>query len=90
MAHRARFAKRTPDRALVGNCGPCGGKRRYPNRRTAQAAAKQTPGAHMTAYRCPHWPGWWHLGHMPRSVVRGREAKASFQARVERRREAGQ
>jgi hypothetical protein len=85
MAHKARFAQHTPDRALITRCQPCG-KYRYPNRRTAQAAAKQTPGTHMATYRCPVFAGWWHLGHMPRSVVHGKEPKAAFQARVERRR----
>lgn len=75
-----------PASAMVNaTCSPCGGKRRYPTRSSARAVAKQIPGPHMTAYRCPHFDGWWHLGRLPRSVVHGREAKGAFQARVARR-----
>lgn len=51
-------------------CFECDGKRTYPSRRVAKAAAKTTPGRHMSAYQCAH--GWgWHLGHLPKTVRRG-------------------
>ena len=67
-------------------CRTCG-KRTFRNRRDARAMAKQIPGAHMTAYRCPVDAGGWHLGHLPRDVVRGVGDRRSYEAAVVRRRE---
>ena len=46
-------------------CPACG-KRAWPSRRAARRAARG-PLTDLNAYPCPHRPGWWHLGHLPRS-----------------------
>lgn len=70
-----------------GFCGPCG-KRSYRDRADARRAAKQIPGTHMTAYRCPAADWGWHLGHLPRNVRLGLGSKRSYAAQVLRRRNA--
>lgn len=57
-------------------CPACG-KRAWPSRRAARRAARGRY-ADLTAYPCPHRPGWWHLGHLPRSITRGRATRSGL------------
>jgi len=53
----------------------CGNKVRYPNRKKAREARRRTPsGGHLNIYHCP-WCGWYHLGHLPRDIRRGKTEK---------------
>lgn len=47
------------------------GKRSYPSRRLAKAAARdmRTPG--LREYPCAVTPGYWHFGHLPQATVVG-------------------
>jgi hypothetical protein len=53
-----------------GSCSTCG-KLRYLSRAAAKAAIRSFPGkpTHMRAYACGNY---WHLGHLPKSVKKGR------------------
>ena len=77
MTGRTHWA---PREFAAGSCGPCG-KRAYPSRREARARAKQIPGTHMNAYRCPHGAGW-HLGHLPDDVRHGDLPKDEYLLRA--------
>lgn len=52
-------------------CQQCG-KRAYVDRKTARRARKHHPDPQrVAAYRCPHRPDLFHLGHKPRSLIAG-------------------
>jgi len=53
----------------VGTCPTCG-KRCYLTKRTAVRASRQitTRTGRLHPYRCGDY---WHLGHLPRNVVKG-------------------
>jgi hypothetical protein len=50
------------------------GKLSFESRKLARLHARRVhPGDHrLNAYECDATPGLWHLGHLPRVVVRGR------------------
>lgn len=47
-------------------------KKTYPSRKTARRARRMTSGGGLSVFECPHHPGWWHVGHLPRVVRVGR------------------
>lgn len=50
--------------AFLFGCRTCR-KRAYGSRKQARRAARIThPGEHLRAYRCPHRPRFWHIGHL--------------------------
>lgn len=51
----------------VGGCPTCG-KLRYPTRSEARKAGRQAGHRRVNAYQCGQW---WHLGHLPWTVVQG-------------------
>jgi hypothetical protein len=57
----------------VGTCATCG-KRCYPSKARAKKVARSLrgdrSGQHLSVYRCGD-SAYWHLGHLPRDVVRG-------------------
>lgn len=54
----------------VGTCAGCG-KRCFPSRKSARAAARRTsPGTRRNAYQC-EFSGMWHFGRLPEATVRG-------------------
>lgn len=61
-----RRGMRPIERVQTHHCEPCG-KRSHLTRDLAKRAARSTPrgpdGA-LHAYRCPHDPDVWHVGHM--------------------------
>lgn len=63
-----------PYKGPGATCPACG-KERYLTRRQAKAAVKRMANlgnGHCSAYECG---GFWHIGHMPRHVVRGIAAR---------------
>jgi len=56
----------------IGLCPACG-KVRYISRRDARHRRRQLGGKGLRPYRCH---GYWHLGHLPRSVRHGLLSKA--------------
>jgi hypothetical protein len=65
-----------PTARFAGTCPACG-KRCYVSRRHARAAARVIDPA-MSAYRCG---GYWHLGHLPEAVRRGRRTRTEHYRR---------
>ena len=60
--------KRQYDGVWLGTCATCG-KRSYITKDDAKAARRQVKNqGRMAVYRCGNA---WHLGHLPRGVVRG-------------------
>ena len=58
---------------------PCG-KAAHRSRKAAKRFARQHhPAGDVRAYDCPHYPGTWHLGHLPAPVVAGRVPRAYAQ-----------
>ena len=54
-------------------CVLCG-KQVYKNRKTARRAAKVLyPGHTMSAYQCEK--GYWHIGHTPSAIVKGKRTR---------------
>ena len=52
----------------VGQCATCG-KVSYITRKRAKEVAKTLfPASHLSPYRCGDY---WHIGNLPRSVIRG-------------------
>lgn len=85
--HHGKFRRRghrsdNPANRIVQwtHCEHCDGKRRY----LSKAAARQQARAHtgdagsMSAYECPAVPGQWHIGHLPRAVVRGEIDRTTY------------
>jgi len=61
------------------SCEPCG-KRIFVSRKAARTARGRMAGSgHLTAYPCPHYDGWWHLGHL-RDMENGRDNLRAAQA----------
>lgn len=49
------------------------GKRGYHSKKEAERAARMFhPGHHLSAYACDTGTGLWHLGHLPKQVIRKR------------------
>lgn len=47
------------------------GKRGYVSKKDAERAARMYhPGEHLDVYRCSNGTGLWHIGHLPKVVVR--------------------
>ncbi|MEU3013400.1 hypothetical protein [Nocardia asteroides] len=61
------------------HCEPCG-KRRYQSKAAAKQQARTHTGNYgsMSAYECPAVPGQWHIGHLPRAVVRGEIDRTTY------------
>lgn len=60
----------------MGQCPECG-KKRYTSRKIARKALRQMnsggyDSSGMNEYRCGEY---WHVGHLPRRVVRGRRGR---------------
>ena len=65
----------------IGLCQTCG-KRSYPSKREARRARGQVAGhdsRHLSVYRCGDW---WHIGHLPRMIVRGDAARGELRGRA--------
>jgi hypothetical protein len=70
---------RTPQVKQRGrSCGTCERclKAIYKTRRDARTAAKAQPDPECRAYKCP--AGYWHFGHLPKAVIRGRMGRDSL------------
>jgi hypothetical protein len=65
------------DGCWIGTCKTCG-KRLFKARSEAKKAAKQLPGDHLIAYRCPSSIDLWHLGHPSKDVREGLSARGSY------------
>lgn len=52
----------------AGICAAAGGKRQFLSRKAARSERKYP---RLTPFRCDHC-GYWHLGHLPPVVKRGR------------------
>ncbi len=67
----------TPEQ--VGTC-EVHGKILFRDRKTARVNARRTQShdGRMNAFECETHPGLWHLGHLPRSVVRGIRGRESI------------
>lgn len=50
---------------------PVTGKRNYFSRAAARKVIRRMGGRRMAAYRNPHNPMYWHIGHLPRAVKQG-------------------
>lgn len=50
-------------------------KRSYSSRKAARRAAHRLHDRGVTAYRCPHNAGRWHVGHNPKDVREGRRTR---------------
>lgn len=68
-------------RALMENCEECG-KKRYTTRKGARLARRRTNGQHMSVYRCGEY---WHIGHTPWQIRKGKEARSNTLGDFERR-----
>lgn len=62
------------------DCGKRCWETRADAKRIARRMGKQT--RHLAAYRCSS--GWWHLGHLPTIVARGRSTRDDIGATVPR------
>ncbi len=62
--------------SYAGYCDRCR-KKTYWSRRQARSAARVVDSS-MSAYPCGPF---WHVGHLPKSVVVGRETRDEFRAR---------
>lgn len=60
-------------RQSVTHCERCG-KATFADRKTARRSARngRTTAERLREYRCPHNVAHWHIGHLPRDVVRDR------------------
>lgn len=88
MTHRPR-RRENLDLAKPGGGGRCpeDGKVRYLTRSEAKRAARRIKGrdGRLNAYQCGDF---WHLGHLPRSVVRGRQTRDDLDDRHNEQEEA--
>lgn len=55
---------------LAERCPECG-KVRYVSRKDAKKERRRFRGSGMNAYPCPENPNFFHLGHLPPTVVHG-------------------
>lgn len=57
------------------------GKIRYLTKGAAKRQARRMKGriGRLNAYRCP--AGFWHLGHLPKAVIRGEISRAEIRPR---------
>lgn len=60
-------------------CSACG-KRGYPERRIARAAAKELHDKRVSVYWCQHGGECWHVGHLWAAVVAGDLTRADIRA----------
>ena len=71
----------------VGEIATCAcGKRMYTSRKGAKAAARQLGYQKCSAYRCQMDPDYWHIGHLPEPVIRGRLSRNSIREPIQRER----
>lgn len=55
------------------------GKRAWTTRREARHVAKRTDtSGHLRAYPCDAHDGYWHVGHIPHDVIKGRRTIAEI------------
>lgn len=66
---------------IWATCTHCG-KRSYMTKHTARQARKLTSGHGLNVYRCDS--GYWHVGHLPESVRRGRVTRREIYGGNER------
>lgn len=62
------------------NCG----KRGYHHKTDAKRVRRTIGDKHLGIYRCPH-SNYWHLGHKPRLLIRGRISRSQIAADQEDR-----
>lgn len=66
----------------AGRQASCVGKQRYITKSDARGARRRTPGngGSLHIYRCT-FCGFYHLGHLPVDVLRGRTEKPEWKRR---------
>lgn len=64
------------NRTATGWCEYCR-KLMYIDRKAARHVAKAHP-QHKSPYRCPYNDMWWHIGGLPRDIVKGHFTRAEF------------
>ena len=70
MSRRPKQDMNVGAKSWIARCATCG-KRCYPTKADAKAAARQLPrrkGGHLSVYPCGPY---WHFGHLPKTIRTG-------------------
>lgn len=64
----------------IGECADCGKRNTFTSKRAAKKYARKKVGRseHLNAYECPHRPGFFHFGVLPKMVTNGDATRADL------------